>query len=126
MSHGSSAGRREEAGTLLATLVSACPAVVEPHAPAILQARGTARTAAHAPAGTSRAVPLMSRAPLSLSVCVQVLMPQLHDTDAGVAACALSAFGELAKAALPRPAAPPENTGPRPRRLAPPPPLSPR
>ena len=39
VSHGSSAGRREEAGTLLAALVSACPAVVEPHAPAILQVR---------------------------------------------------------------------------------------
>ena len=26
-----------------------------------------------------------------------MLLPQLHDTDAGVAACALSAFGELAK-----------------------------
>ena len=82
---------------MLAALVSACPAVVEPHAPAILQARQpprweTARGALSS-CGPRRARGADPRPPLS----AQVLLPQLHDTDAGVAACALSAFGELAK-----------------------------
>ena len=95
--HGTTAHRRMEASQLLGVLISACPTIIEPYAFACAQvAVSRAHTLPRRPTQSSRAPGAVTvRAPR----VPQVLVPQLHDADAGVAACALVTLGELAKVA---------------------------